>query len=943
MDAGTSKEKGALLPTTESANYTRNAAAVAGHRRRRRAFHFLAAGVVFLLGRSVFSHFRSEIVPGCNLSRPSLLDPDRRGKLTVQQAEELFISVPNAESAIATGKQYSTFPHIAGNEQDLETAKDFLSLLQTEFGIRAPHDLPLYDAGSPESREATLGIPKRFRPSAWIDKYYPVMNTPLELALEIVDDEGAVVWKANVDETPLEGDPASEHTFEIKTFHGFSASGDVTGPAVYVNYGRKEDFDELAAAGANLTGTIAVARYGGVVRGLKIKRAQEAGCIGVLLYTDARDHGTATEAAGYAPYPDGPAIHPDAVERGSVQFISSYPGDPSTPGEPAYPNATRVDGGNVPVIPSLPISWANGLHILKEINPSAPFTMDGSRSVQRVRLQNLVDTRVIPIWNTMGVLPGLIRDEIVMLGNHRDAWVLGAGDPTSGTVTVAEIIKGLGTLLRQGWRPLRTIAIASWDAEEYGLIGSTEYGEDFAEFLSKHVVAYANVDVSASGSVFFQGGSPSLAHLMQGVAKSLPHPTDANRTLFDARYDVGPFTGNASSQSSDPFISTELGASFQRTKDLREYLDEDPASTGVFPLGSGSDFTVFLQRLGIASLDGSFGSTPSDAAYHYHSVYDSHQWQQRYGDPGFHRQVAYAKYLGLVVMRITDSFVLPLNTTQYALELESYLALVESISTAHTLSTDFSPLRHAILSLQKASLSLDAEKTKAEKDLREAIQNFGKLPDKQDAIHLHLAPMTLWAKLTSWTKSWLHGHWSTRYGHHESDGDSESRDEENLRTPHSLSDDALSEETHVEIAQLELDEADYTYHGDLLSHVWDIVIEADDHYHHHQHSKDDKSSFPKLPRHGPLYKIIKAARAVRKINRKLASFEGGFLSEDGIKDREWYRHLGVAPGKWLGYGATTFPAISEALDEDDAVLAKKEVHRLAALIKSLAELLETSD
>lgn len=230
-------------------------------------------------------------------------------------------------------------------------------------------------------------------------------------------------------------------------------------------------------------------RYGGPFRGLKVKAAQEAGCIGILIYTDPRDHGSVTEKAGYKPYPEGPAINPHSVQRGSVQYLSSYPGlslpakqmraswidlyrffpgagDPTTPGYPSYPNATRLEGGNIPAIPSLPISWVNGKRILDEINPSNPFVLDGTLSKRRIRLLNQVDTRVIPIWNTIGVIPGHIRDEIVIVGNHRDAWVNGAADPTSGTVTVVEIIKGLGKLLREGWIPLRTIVIASWDAEE---------------------------------------------------------------------------------------------------------------------------------------------------------------------------------------------------------------------------------------------------------------------------------------------------------------------------------------------------------------------------------------------------------------------------------------------------------------------------------------------
>ncbi|KAF8307013.1 hypothetical protein DL93DRAFT_2101420 [Clavulina sp. PMI_390] len=747
------KEKGESLPIPalqQQASEDAARAAIASTRRRR-AFRFLAAaGLMVLLGSTAFSYFHRSLERQRGLSDL----PDRRGRLTVSEVEEHFLSIPDSESAIATSKQYATLPHLAGSDQDFETAKDFLSLLQTELGIRAPKDLPVYDAGSPESQSATHGIVKRFHRSAWIDKYYPVMNTPLDRALEVVDDDDGVIWKADVDETPDPKDPASEHTFEVGAWHGLSAAGDVTGPAVYVNYGRKKDYDELAAAGVNLTGTIAIARYGGVFRGLKIKAAQEAGCIGALIYTDPRDHGTVTEEAGYLPYPHGPAVNPNSVQRGSVQYLSSYPGDPTTPGEPSYPNATRTEGGNIPKIPSLPVSWNNGLHILKEINPASPFTMDGTLSKRRIRLQNLVDTRVMPIWNTMGVIPGHIRDEVVVLGNHRDAWVMGAADPTSGTVTMVEIVKGLGHLLRKGWRPLRTIVIASWDAEEYGLIGSTEWGEDFADFLKEHVVAYLNVDVSVSGSRFNIGGSPSLAHLIRGVAQSLAHPTEANRTLWDARDDRGPFKGIAGSVGAQ----AEVGEDFRMAEELRASMDADELSTGVHPLGSGSDYTVFLQRIGIAAIDGGFGATLSDAVYHYHSVYDSQQFQEQYADPGFLRHVAVAKYLGLVTLRVADSIILPLNTTQYALELGSYLAKVEKLATENSLSTDFSSLHHAISKLAKSSYALDEAKDKAEKEFRKALSKI-RLPHRDGmnrstrAARRTGCTKRTWAKFRNWVKA----------------------------------------------------------------------------------------------------------------------------------------------------------------------------------------------
>lgn len=333
-------------------------------------------------------------------------------------------------------------------------------------------------------------------------------------------------------------------------------------------------------------------------RGLKVKRAQELGAAGVLIYDDPRDDGGVTVEAGFRPYPHGPARNPTAVQRGSVQFISMYPGDPTTPGRPSYANVTRDEALNIPRIPSLPISWANAQKLLQLLEDS-----EHGPSKETIRLHNNIAEEVAPIWNTMAVIPGHIKDEIVLVGNHRDAWVMGAADPSSGTATLHEVVRGLAHLWRKGWRPLRTIVIASWDAEEYGLVGSTEYGEDFRAFLSKHAVAYLNVDNAVSGANFYSLASPSLAHLFRSVAERIEHPTDTDRSLWDTKDDVGPFAGN---------ISDSLSYATQS--------DLPPNTLGIYAVGSGSDYTVFLQHIGIAVGDPFFTSGRGDAAYHYHSV-----------------------------------------------------------------------------------------------------------------------------------------------------------------------------------------------------------------------------------------------------------------------------------------------------------------------------------
>ncbi|KAF8897847.1 hypothetical protein BD779DRAFT_1492680 [Infundibulicybe gibba] len=685
------------------------------------------------------------------------------GKLHGRQAEAVFLSVPNPASAIAASRQFATKPHLAGSPGDLETAQDFLKLLQDELGINPPSQVPMFEAGSPESSEATLSTTIRDDPHAWIDIYYPVMNTPLDRSLQILGDNDTVLWEADLVEYADDTDPeAGKYNDAVPTFHGLSPAGDVNGTLLDGHYY------------ITVKNTIVLCRYGAIFRGLKVKGAQDLGALGVLIYSDPRDDGTVTEANGYAPYPNGPARSPTSVQRGSVQFLSVYPGDPTTPGYPSYKNSTRTEGSNIPLIPSLPISWANAENLTKSLRKGGPW--EG----KRVRLANQVDTKVTPIWNTLGVIPGHIKDEVVMIGNHRDGnfFVMGATDPSSGTVSVHEVVRGFGALLRKGWKPLRTIMIASWDAEEYGLIGSTEWGEDFTDWINDHVIAYLNLDSSVSGSRLGASSSPLLSHFVRAEAIAIRES---------------------------------------------EYAAAD--SVGVSPLGSGSDYTVFLQRVGVPSTNGGFGSTIHDPVYHYHSVYDSERWQELYGDPGFLRHVAVAKHLGLQAMRLSNAIVLPFNTTHYARELEVYLD-------SGPWDVDFQALPPQMPN-QKWNKEHKRQK-KIKKKLRKIICRFIICKKERSAYGMA---------------------------------------------------------TH----------AGFIGTLDLFTNSMDL---------------------PTLP--GSLLREIKkAVQRVQIANKKL--------------HREWFKHLGVAPGKWLGYGATTLPGLTEALTIDqNSTLARYEAMRLKQLIDKLA-------
>ncbi|KAK7037544.1 Vacuolar protein sorting-associated protein 70 [Paramarasmius palmivorus] len=852
-------------------------------------------------------------------------------------AEKHFLEVPDADSAIKASRHYAGRPHLAGSEADFEQAKDFLSFLQSSLGIKAPHEQPIYPAGSPESQRATLSIPKLRAPHAWIDVYYPVMNTPLDRTLQALDDNGEVVWEADLDEHGEDGDPdAAKYSNAVPTFHGLSSAGDVKGQLVYANYGLKEDYDGLVAKGIDFNGKIVLVRYGGNFRGLKIKGAEELGAAGVLIYSDPRDDGSVTVENGYKPYPEGPARNAKAVQRGSVQYLSLYPGDPTTPGYPSYENSTRTDGENIPKIPSLPISWENAKKLLD--------LLDGKEWNGVVRLSNQVDTKVTPIWNTVGVIPGHIRDEIVVLGNHRDAWVLGAADPTSGTASIHETIRGFGELLKKGWKPMRTIVFASWDAEEYGLIGSTEWGEDFAEFISKYVVAYLNLDVSTSGSRFNTQASPLLSHVVRHAADDLPHPTKENATLWDATKDTGDYFGITAQTVDEEYLAVRA-----RTTNTADDI-------GVGVLGSGSDYTVFLQRLGVPSMNHGFGASTHDPVYHYHSVYDSELFQERYADPGFHRHIAIAKHLGLTALRIASPAILPFNTTHYSLELDSYLDKVEAIISTTDIQVDLSPLRQSIGSLQVASRALDFERLAAERELWKIIKKWKKKHDKGRRLK-----KKMWKAYCKWQKEVL----GKECKHHHSHGKDitevfESEIPRDLPAVHPESGKPVKHRVgrlpawvaeQMDAGNSDLGEGwkdDVVYGlamGLALSPDPEIEVSlanslamfsggcrrreriADGHRPHRPHWPG------KLIR-----ELIRVVKRLRAINQQLIAFERGFISEDGIPQREWYKHLGVAPGKWLGYGATTLPALTEAITfEKNATLAQYEVGRLKDVVDGLTE------
>lgn len=565
--------------------------------------------------------------------------------LGYEELLDILSSTPNEDKAKEWSKYYTSGPHLAGKNLSMaEWTKDRWQ----EFGVVDTQIVPY---------EVYINYPLGHR--------LALLEKDNKTKSHEVDAEGKPVaaWKvkyeASLEEDVLEEDPTTGREDRIMTFHGYSASGNVTGQYVYVNYGSYYDFEDLVAANVSLKGKIAIAKYGGNFRGLKVKRAEELGMIGCVIYSDPGDDGEITKEHGNKTYPTGPARNPSSVQRGSVQDIALLPGDPTTPGYPSKPGVPRLSPNDtIPGIPSIPISYADALPLLKALNGHGPKAKSFSKYWQGGGLGylgvkynigpspeglvlNLVNEQeyvITPLWNVIGIINGSIADEVVVLGNHRDAWILGgAGDPNSGSAAMNEVVRAFGIALAQGWKPLRTIVLASWDGEEYGLIGSTEWVEEYLPWLNATAVAYLNVDVGTVGPNFKAAAAPLLNKALIETTKLVisPNQTIPGQTIHDAW---------------DKRIRT---------------------------MGSGSDFTAFQDFAGIPCIDMGFQARDEDPIYHYHSNYDSFYWMDTYGDPGWHYHVTIARLWALLAARIVETPIIQLNATDYALGLQKYMKTVE--------------------------------------------------------------------------------------------------------------------------------------------------------------------------------------------------------------------------------------------------------------------------
>ena len=539
-------------------------------------------------------------------------------------------------------------------------------------------------AATPEDRKTAEYVASKFRDAGFqteIVPYRVLLNWPKVVRVEAWDETGHLLMSGPTPEH-VEGDPAADNPRVVMPFNGSSGSGDVTAEVVYANYGRAEDFKELAARNIDLHGKIVICRYGSNFRGVKVYLAQQRGAVGVLLYSDPQDDGYSKGD----PWPIGPWRPETGVQRGSVQFLFKYPGDPETPGVAStldLPDSARIPnpsapGGSQPYIISIPLSYHDAAPILQALKgPSVPQSWQGALPFryhmgpggEKVHLVSQQDYQRRIIWDVIGKVEGSQEpDAWVIVGNHRDAWVYGAVDPNSGTAAMLEAAHGIGALLRQGWRPRRTIVFCSWDAEEEGLIGSTEWVEQQGRTLD-HAVAYFNVDVGVSGPDFTASAVPSLKEFIRNIARSVPSPLGG--TVYQT-WCLKPSTESEHRQSNAPPIPGE--------------------EVHVGDLGSGSDFTPFLQHAGVPAADIS-----SNGPYGvYHSAFDNFAWFTQNADPHFFYLQQMARVLGLEAIRMADADLLPYDYVAYAREISAYIeAAKHRAPDAGLISLDFAPAQAA--------------------------------------------------------------------------------------------------------------------------------------------------------------------------------------------------------------------------------------------------------
>ncbi len=577
----------------------------------------------------------------------------------------LTLILPNVTFAANESVLAGYSPRSSQSERDWETKfrvipdptnlKEYMRRLSAR-----PHHV-----GSPYDKDNAEWILAHFKEwglDAHIETFDVLFPTPKVRVLEMVEP---TKFTAKLEEPALAVDPTSNQKSEqLPTYNAYSPDGDVTAPLVFVNYGLPEDYEKLDRLGISVKGAIVIAKYYQSWRGVKPKVAAEHGAIGCLIYSEPRDDGYGIDNV----FPQGPMRNPDGVQRGSVMdFASASPGDPLTPGVGATPDAKRLavkDAKSIAKIPVLPISYGDAQPLLAALKgPMAPEDWRGGLPIPyhvgpgpaKVHLKLEFNWDRKPVYDVIAKIPGSVApDEWIVRGNHHDAWVNGAEDPVSGQAALLEEARALGTLLKQGWKPRRTIIYAAWDGEEPMLLGSTEWVEAHAEELRQHAAVYINTDGNDRG-LLGMGGSHSLEQFINGVARDIEDP----ETKLTAWQRVQ--LSRIAEAKTD-----------EERKELRQRADLRIAA-----LGSGTDFTGFLDHLGIATLDLGYGGEDPQGIYH--SIYDDFYWYMHFSDSDFVYGRALSQTVGTSVMRLADAEILPFDFADFADTVQKYTKDLEKL------------------------------------------------------------------------------------------------------------------------------------------------------------------------------------------------------------------------------------------------------------------------
>jgi N-acetylated-alpha-linked acidic dipeptidase len=613
------------------------------------AFSAVCAGVVLLSAQSGAA--TTDRVRGFS----------QKGSAAQLARERAFMAMPSAKEAEADFDVMTAEPHHTGSPYEIKLA-DYVADQFTRFGL----EVARYEYGV-------------------------LLPWPGERRIEVIAPDSV---KLDVEEETLPGDRWASMPGILPAYNAYSPAGDVTGEVVYVNFGIPADYDMLKKLGVDVTGKIVLARYGGSWRGIKPKVAAEHGAIACIIYSDPHEDGYFQGDS----YPHGPFRAAGMIQRGSVMDMPLYPGDPSTPDRPSKPGVERLPMEAIQTfapIPVQPISYRDGQEILERLQGQVapegwrgalPITYHVGPGPARVRMTLRMDYGQRRLINVVGRIPGAAApDEWIIVGSHRDAWTFGASDSVSGHVSMMSVARAMGEMMKSGWRPGRSILFVSWDGEEQGLLGSTEWVEDLQSELRTKTAVYVNRDAGAGGLNFNASAVHSLTPFVYDLARAI-RPERATKTLFDAWLD--------------------------RARD-------DPPPAGgpmlkappVGALGSGSDYTAFLDHVGIASLDFGLNGRGGDGTYH--STYDHPGWFKTFIDPQFTHSVLAAQVTGVALLRLAEAEVLPFDYDAYGRQILEYVRDIErqavNASSADAASIDFTGLTRAATAFMKAGADVRAK------------------------------------------------------------------------------------------------------------------------------------------------------------------------------------------------------------------------------------------